>query len=68
VCDLCGGDLYTRPDDNMETARHRLDIYLEQTLPLIDYYRTGRASVHEIDATADVAEVTQTVLKVLGLS
>ena len=39
VCDLCGGDLHTRSDDNMETARHRLDVYEQQTRPLADFYR-----------------------------
>lgn len=39
VCDLCGGELYQRPDDTVETARQRLDVYFEQTAPLIGYYR-----------------------------
>ncbi|MFN8559614.1 MAG: adenylate kinase [Dehalococcoidia bacterium] len=39
VCDLCGGELYQRPDDTVETAKQRLDVYFAQTAPLIDYYR-----------------------------
>jgi adenylate kinase len=67
VCDLCGGELYTRPDDNMETARHRLEVYLEQTLPLVEYYRGSPAAVHEIDATADVSDVTADILRRVGV-
>jgi adenylate kinase len=38
VCDVDGGELYTRPDDTVETARKRLDVYFAQTSPLIEYY------------------------------
>ncbi len=59
ICDLCGGALYTRSDDNMETARHRLDVYYQQTMPLIEHYRAmglvrdvdgGRGDVHTVAA------------------
>jgi adenylate kinase len=38
-CDHCGGELYQRDDDNEETVRNRLNVYSNQTAPLIDYYR-----------------------------
>jgi adenylate kinase len=38
VCDVCGGELYQRSDDNETTVRHRLEVYREQTQPLIGYY------------------------------
>lgn len=38
ICDLCGGELIQRADDNAETLRKRLDVYAEQTAPLIDFY------------------------------
>jgi adenylate kinase len=38
VCDACGGELYQRADDTEETARKRIEVYREQTAPLIDYY------------------------------
>jgi adenylate kinase len=45
VCDVCGGELYQRADDNEETVRNRLVVYGEQTEPLIDYYaRKGLVS------------------------
>ncbi|HHU12902.1 MAG TPA: adenylate kinase [Clostridiaceae bacterium] len=39
ICDLCGGELMQRADDNAETLRARLDVYYDQTEPLIEYYR-----------------------------
>lgn len=39
VCDLCGGELYQRADDNRETVRNRLEVYERQTASLISYYR-----------------------------
>ena len=38
TCARCGGELYQRKDDNPETVQSRLDVYTEQTAPLIDYY------------------------------
>jgi len=48
VCDECGGELYQRKDDNAETVRDRLNIYKEQTAPLIDYYNE-KGLITEID-------------------
>ncbi len=39
ICDKCGGKLYTRDDDKLETVANRLKVYKNQTLPLIDYYK-----------------------------
>ena len=39
VCDKCGGKLYTRDDDKLETVANRLNVYKNQTFPLIDYYK-----------------------------
>ncbi|HYF84669.1 MAG TPA: adenylate kinase [Clostridia bacterium] len=38
ICDKCGGKLYTREDDKIETVENRLNVYKNQTFPLIDYY------------------------------
>jgi len=38
-CDRCGGPLYQRADDKRETIERRLDVYLEQTVPVVEYYR-----------------------------
>ena len=46
ICDTCGGDVMQRADDTPEAITHRLDLYEEQTSPLIEYYsRTGRLTV-----------------------
>ena len=39
ICDRCGGELYQRPDDSLETATGRLAVYDKETAPLIDYYK-----------------------------
>ena len=38
ICDKCGGELFQRPDDSLETAKSRLEVFYRQTQPLIDYY------------------------------
>jgi adenylate kinase len=46
ICDVCGGDVMQRDDDTPEAITHRLDLYEEQTSPLIEFYdRTGRLKV-----------------------
>ncbi len=50
VCDICGGELYTRDDDQARAIQKRLDVYRAQTAPLIDYYR-GRGILVDIDAS-----------------
>jgi adenylate kinase len=64
VCDECGGRLYQRNDDNMETAQRRLGIYFAQTLPLIDHYRT-QGLLREIDGQREITQVTQDMLHVM---
>ncbi len=55
-CDLCGGELYQRPDDRPEVAKNRLKVYFEQTAPLIEYYRE-RGLLVEIDGEKEIEEV-----------
>ena len=55
-CDVCGGALHTRSDDNMDTARHRLDVYEQQTRPIADFYRT-EGLLLEVDGLGDPDEV-----------
>ena len=46
ICDVCGGDIMQRDDDTPESVNRRLDLYEEQTSPLIDHYgRLGRLAV-----------------------
>jgi adenylate kinase len=64
VCDKCGGQLYQRDDDKPETVRHRLEVYREQTEPLVEFYR-GRGQLSTIDALGAVEDVTERAITVL---
>ena len=65
VCDHCGGGLILRDDDKPETVKKRLNVYHEQTQPLIDYY-TGKNILVEVDGTIDINDVFAAIVKVLG--
>jgi adenylate kinase len=52
-CDACGGELYQRPDDTPETHRKRIEVYQDQTAPLIEYYRE-RGLLVEINGEAEI--------------
>lgn len=58
ICDLCGGELYQRDDDNPETVHARLKTFHRQTAPLIDYYREAGLLI-EVEGEGDVSEVTE---------
>jgi adenylate kinase len=58
VCDICGGELFQRDDDKPETVRRRLQVYTDQTAPLVDYYR-DKGLLRSIEAKGLVDEVTQ---------
>jgi adenylate kinase len=58
ICDNCGGELFQRDDDQPETIRHRLEVYAEQTAPLIGYY-AQRGVLVGIDATGPVDDITE---------
>lgn len=59
-CDLCGGELYQRPDDNEEVISNRLSVYHEMTSPLLDYYQSG-GRLMKIDGVGTVDEITKRV-------
>jgi len=65
-CDRCGGELYQRPDDTAESVRKRLEVYLAQTVPLIDYY-AQLGKLLEIDGGGDVAEVGKRIITALDV-
>ena len=66
VCDNCGEKLILRDDDQPETVKKRLDVYHEQTQPLIDYYKEA-GILHSVDGTKDMNDVFADILKVLGV-
>lgn len=64
VDDIDGTPLYQREDDKPETVQRRIDVYYEQTAPLIDYYRQVGLLV-EIDGTQEIEKVTEDILKAI---
>ena len=64
VCDRCGGELYQRPDDTPETQKHRIKVYLEQTAPLIDYYR-DKGLLVEVDGRPGIVEIQAELLGII---
>ncbi len=66
-CDLEGASLYQREDDKRSTAERRLQVYFNQTMPLIDYY-TKRNLLSEINGQQAVEDVTHDVLAALSTS
>ncbi|MCF0229710.1 MAG: adenylate kinase [Parasporobacterium sp.] len=64
-CDKCGSDLILRDDDKAETVKKRLDVYHEQTQPLIDYYK-AQDLLKEVDGTVAMAEVFNAIAAILG--
>jgi adenylate kinase len=64
VCDICGGELFQRDDDMPETVRHRLEVYYEQTSPLVGYYAEAGILVG-IDAMGPVDDVTDRAIAAL---
>ncbi|MBN1516371.1 nucleoside monophosphate kinase [Candidatus Sumerlaeota bacterium] len=64
VCDKCGGELYTRDDDQPESIKVRLEAYRESTCPLEDYYRE-RGLLISIDASGAPDQVFQLTMEKL---
>jgi adenylate kinase len=60
ICDKCGGELYQRDDDQEETIRARLQVYEEQTAPLIAYYR-AKGLVRAINGVGEVEEIFRNI-------
>jgi adenylate kinase len=64
ICDDCGGELFQRDDDREETIRHRIEVYQQQTSPLIAFYADDGILLG-IDATGPVEEVTERAMNAL---
>jgi len=64
ICDSCGGQLIQRKDDKEETVRHRLEVYSEQTAPLIEYYRQ-KGKLVDIDGSLGIDGVFDQMVNVI---
>ena len=65
VCDVCGGKLVQRKDDNPETVRDRLAVYHKETEPLKGFYE-ARGILKTVEDQSTVAGTTQAILEALG--
>lgn len=65
ICDVCGKELILRDDDKPETVQKRLNVYHEQTQPLIDYYTTA-GILKIVDGTVDINDVFAAIVEILG--
>lgn len=65
ICDRCGKELILRDDDKPETVKNRLNVYHEQTQPLIDFY-TARGVLKSVDGTVDRKDVFTSITAILG--
>ena len=65
ICDLDGSELYQREDDKVETVTRRIQVYTEQTAPLIAYYREAGKLV-EIDGAQPIEQVTAALMKAIS--
>jgi len=63
-CDKCGGELYQRSDDKEETVRQRLNVFLVQTLPILEYYRS-QGKLVSVNGDRKIEEVTKEILSAL---
>jgi adenylate kinase len=64
VCDFDGSELFQRDDDKAETVANRIHVYLNQTEPLIEYYRQ-HGTLIEVDGTRSIEQVTSDLLDAL---
>ena len=64
VCDLDGGKLYQREDDNPETVANRLSVNVKQTKPLLDFYE-NQGVLKNIDGSRQIDNVTEDVIQIL---
>ena len=65
VCDKCQGELYQREDDKEEVVTRRLEIYTDQTAPIVDFYKS-KGLLKIISALGEVSEITKKAIATLG--
>ncbi len=65
ICDNCGGELVQRKDDEPETIRKRIQVYQQETSPLIEYYK-NKKMLKDINASKKPKEIFDEVVKVIG--
>jgi adenylate kinase len=66
-CDRCGGELYQRPDDREETVKERLNVFLAQTVPILDYYKK-QGKLVRVNGNLEMEEVARRIVSALRAS
>jgi adenylate kinase len=64
ICDNCGTELVHRKDDHPETIANRLDVYEQQTVPILEYYG-GKVDIHRVDGNQPIDVVSEAVERVV---
>lgn len=64
ICDECSGELYQRADDNEETINTRMGVYLENTMPIIDYYKQ-QDKLKKLDADQDSRDLQSDLMEII---
>jgi adenylate kinase len=64
ICDHCGTELVHRKDDQPETITNRLDVYQEQTVPILEHYE-GSVKIHRVDGSLPIDDVTKEIERVI---
>ena len=65
ICDRCGGNLYQRDDDNEETVTRRIEVYLNETAPLIEYY-SKQIKLVTVDGTEEIDKGFEEIVVSIG--
>lgn len=65
ICDSCGGELFQRADDTVETVNNRIEVYNEQTMPLVDYYKNAD-KLAVVDGALSLDTVFAEIVKAIG--
>lgn len=65
-CNVCGGELVQRADDEPATVQRRLQVYTDQTAPLLGHYEASPTPVHHVDGDRDVEDVQRDLARILG--
>ena len=65
ICDVCGGELIQRADDNLETVQNRINVYEDQTAPLIGYYKEA-GCLKDFDGAKPLDEVFHAIVEAIG--
>ena len=65
ICDSCGGELFQRADDTVETVNNRIEVYNEQTMPLVDYYKNAD-KLAVVDGSLSLDAVFAEIVNAIG--